>query len=111
MVGWDWIYLIIPQQVALSICNLLEIEDEMLANFLWHLCRYGLFEADVGIKGSIAAFVGLYNKGKTFLLNKLSDVALPSGSKVTTRGISVKVPKAFDGQMVMFIKHAYFTFG
>jgi HSP20 family molecular chaperone IbpA len=63
--------------------------------------KYGLFEPGVQIKGSIAAFVGLYNKGKTFLLNKLSDATLPSGSKVTTRGISVKVPKSFAGQMIL----------
>ena len=34
--------------------------------------------------------VGLYDKGKTFVLNNLTQSNLPSGKKVTTKGISFK---------------------
>jgi hypothetical protein len=36
------------------------------------------------------AVVGLYDKGKTFVLNNLTQSNLPSGKKVTTKGISFK---------------------
>lgn len=36
------------------------------------------------------AVVGLYDKGKTFILNNLTQSNLPSGKKVTTKGISFK---------------------
>jgi hypothetical protein len=36
------------------------------------------------------AVVGLYDKGKTFVLNNLTSSNLPSGKKVTTKGVSFK---------------------
>lgn len=41
-------------------------------------------------EGAIVAVVGLYDKGKTFVLNNLSDSNLPSGKKVNTKGLSFK---------------------
>ena len=34
--------------------------------------------------------LGLYDKGKTFVLNNLTDSKLPSGKKVSTKGLSFK---------------------
>lgn len=41
-------------------------------------------------EGATVAVVGLYDKGKTFVLNNLTNSNLPSGKKVTTKGISFK---------------------
>ena len=40
--------------------------------------------------GAIVAVVGLYDKGKTFVLNNLTRSNLPSGKKVNTKGLSFK---------------------
>ncbi|CAG9331347.1 unnamed protein product [Blepharisma stoltei] len=40
--------------------------------------------------GAVVAVVGLYDKGKTFLLNNLTESFLPSGKKVNTKGLSFK---------------------
>ena len=37
--------------------------------------------------------VGNMNKGKTFILSKLSKIELPSGTSINTKGISVKYPE------------------
>lgn len=36
------------------------------------------------------AVVGLFDKGKTFVLNNLTNCNLPSGKKVNTKGLSFK---------------------
>ena len=41
-------------------------------------------------EGAVVAVVGLYDKGKTFVLNNISGSNLPSGKKVNTRGLSFK---------------------
>ena len=40
--------------------------------------------------GAVVAVLGLFDKGKTFVLNRLTDVDLPSGKKVSTKGLSFK---------------------
>uniref|UniRef100_A0A7S2U4D3 G domain-containing protein n=1 Tax=Lotharella oceanica TaxID=641309 RepID=A0A7S2U4D3_9EUKA len=40
--------------------------------------------------GAVVAVVGLYDKGKTFVLNHLTGANLPSGKKVRTKGLSFK---------------------
>ena len=40
--------------------------------------------------GSVFALVGLYNKGKTFILNQLTNLFFGSGQSYTTKGISMK---------------------
>ena len=40
--------------------------------------------------GAVVAVLGLYDKGKTFVLNNLTESKLPSGKKVSTRGLSFK---------------------
>jgi len=44
----------------------------------------------VGWRGAVVAVLGLYDKGKTFVLNNLTDAKLPSGKKVATKGLSFK---------------------
>ena len=41
-------------------------------------------------EGAVVAVVGLFDKGKTFVLNNLTNCNLPSGKKVNTRGLSFK---------------------
>ncbi len=43
-----------------------------------------------GWKGAVVAVLGLYDKGKTFVLNQLTQSKLPSGKKVATKGLSFK---------------------
>jgi len=52
------------------------------------------------LKGSIVSVVGLYNKGKTLVVNRLSDSLLPSGTKVNTRGLSFLAPKCYEGSLI-----------
>ena len=40
--------------------------------------------------GAVIAVVGLYDKGKTFVLNQITQSNLPSGKKCTTKGLSFK---------------------
>ena len=40
----------------------------------------------------IIGTVGNMNKGKTFILSKLSKILLPSGTSINTKGVSVKYP-------------------
>lgn len=43
-----------------------------------------------GWSGAVIAVLGLYDKGKTFVLNALTETKLPSGKKVATKGLSFK---------------------
>ena len=43
-----------------------------------------------GWDGAVVAVLGLFDKGKTFVLNHLTDSKLPSGKKVSTKGLSFK---------------------
>jgi len=45
----------------------------------------------------IVGVLGLFNKGKTFCLNKIAGVNLPSSKKITTKGLSFKEP--IEGQL------------
>ena len=44
----------------------------------------------VGWSGAVVAVLGLYDKGKTFILNQITQSKLPSGKKVATKGLSFK---------------------
>ena len=46
---------------------------------------------------------GHMNKGKTFILSKLSKIKLPSGTSINTKGISVKYPKLEEESNKKFI--------
>ncbi|GAB5367045.1 hypothetical protein AAMO2058_001196500 [Amorphochlora amoebiformis] len=43
-----------------------------------------------GWEGAVVGVVGLYDKGKTFVLNQITQADLPSGKKVSTKGLSFK---------------------
>tara|TARA_B110001452_G_scaffold95772_1_gene79124 strand:- start:1141 stop:2823 length:1683 start_codon:yes stop_codon:yes gene_type:complete len=43
-----------------------------------------------GWSGAVVAVLGLFDKGKTFVLNHLTESQLPSGKKVSTKGLSFK---------------------
>ena len=41
--------------------------------------------------------VGNINKGKSFILSKISKIKLPTGNSISTKGLSIKYPKLDDG--------------
>ena len=52
--------------------------------------KYNSFKNEKMIKVGI---IGNANKGKSFLLSKLSKIELPSGSSIRTEGLSIKYPE------------------
>ena len=54
-------------------------------------------------KKLIVGVVGNRNRGKSFLLSKLSNEVLPDGSSIKTEGISIKYPKISEGQKSEYI--------
>ena len=57
-------------------------------------------------EGAIVAVVGLYDKGKTFVLNNLSSSNLPSGKKVNTKGLSFKYVDVDKGTKLILLDTA-----
>lgn len=57
-------------------------------------------------EGAIVAVVGLYDKGKTFVLNNLSSSNLPSGKKVNTKGLSFKYVNIDEGTKLILLDTA-----
>ena len=54
-------------------------------------------------KKLIVGVVGNRNRGKSFLLSKLSNEVLPDGSSIKTEGISIKYPKMAEGKESEYI--------
>lgn len=52
------------------------------------------------------AVVGLYDKGKTFVLNNLTSSNLPSGKKVNTKGVSFKHVNVDSGTHLILVDTA-----
>lgn len=52
------------------------------------------------------AVVGLYDKGKTFVLNNLTSSNLPSGKKVNTKGVSFKHVNVDSGTQLILVDTA-----
>ena len=46
--------------------------------------------------------VGLGNKGKSFLLQKLADIELPTGTSIKTEGLSIKCPDINSEKKILF---------
>ena len=70
--------------------------EQLLSNRDW-MGEDGSSSADglgtpqsIGWRGAVVAVLGLYDKGKTFVLNSLTESKLPSGKKVATKGLSFK---------------------
>ena len=57
--------------------------------------KYDNYKNDLLIKIGI---VGNVNIGKTFILSKLSKIVLPTGTSISTKGLSIKYPDLEDGQ-------------
>ena len=52
--------------------------------------------------------IGNNNKGKSFLLSKISKIKLPTGTSINTEGLSVKYPelKGYEGRQIIFLDSA-----
>lgn len=57
-------------------------------------------------EGAVVAVVGLYDKGKTFVLNSISNSNLPSGKRVNTRGLSFKHTDMDSGTRLILLDTA-----
>jgi hypothetical protein len=51
----------------------------------------------------IVGVVGNRNRGKSFILSKLSNVNLPDGTSIKTEGISIKYPRMEEGNKAKYI--------
>ncbi len=49
----------------------------------------------------VVSVIGNANKGKSFILTKLSDMDLPSGFEITTKGLSVKYPTIANKNIIL----------
>ena len=54
------------------------------------------FEYFISEKALIIGIIGNSNKGKSFILSKLSQIMLPSGTSIKTEGLSIKYPDLTD---------------
>jgi hypothetical protein len=57
-------------------------------------------------EGAIVSVVSLYDKGKTFVLNNITNTNLPSGKKVNTRGLSFKTVSVDSGTNLVLLDTA-----
>lgn len=57
-------------------------------------------------EGAIVSVVGLYDKGKTFVLNNITNSNLPSGKKVNTKGLSFKHVNVDSGTNLVLLDTA-----
>ena len=57
-------------------------------------------------EGAIVSVVGLYDKGKTFVLNNITNANLPSGKKVNTKGLSFKHVNVDSGTNLVLLDTA-----
>jgi hypothetical protein len=56
--------------------------------------------------GAIVSVVGLYDKGKTFVLNNITNINLPSGKKINTKGLSFKTVSVDNGTNLVLLDTA-----
>ena len=63
-----------------------------------------------GIKEKVLKIgvIGNSNKGKSFILSKLSKIKLPSGTSITTEGLSIKYPdlEGFENRRIVLLDSA-----
>ena len=57
-------------------------------------------------KNTTIGVVGLFNKGKTFVVNRLTGTSLPSDCKVNTRGLSMIIPRTGFGKEYVWLDTA-----
>eukprot|EP01006_Ploeotia_vitrea_P043062 TRINITY_DN66689_c2_g1_i1.p1 TRINITY_DN66689_c2_g1~~TRINITY_DN66689_c2_g1_i1.p1 ORF type:complete len:585 (-),score=325.36 TRINITY_DN66689_c2_g1_i1:63-1817(-) len=61
----------------------------------------GEAQGSMNWNGAVIAVVGLYDKGKTFVLNQITKANLPSGKKVSTKGLSFKHVSVDESDFVL----------
>lgn len=65
-----------------------------------------LYEKKKGSNGVTIGVLGHFNKGKSFLLQKISDKKVPKGFNITTRGLSIKYPDIHEQTTVTMLDTA-----
>ena len=60
-----------------------------------------IYEEKKDKESVIVSVIGNANKGKSFILAKLSDVDLPSGFEIQTKGLSVKYPTIANKNIIL----------
>lgn len=71
------------------IIRIVSLADFEKSKRIWLLrSLYTDFDPSMGVDVRVISVVGLFNKGKTFLLNKLFGLRLPSGRTQVTQGLS-----------------------
>jgi HSP20 family molecular chaperone IbpA len=88
----------------------LETEEHKESNYLnTSFIDPELYERKTGPgawEGAVVAVVGLYDKGKTFLLNNITESKLPSGKKVNTKGLSFRHVNMDSGTKLILLDTA-----
>jgi len=62
--------------------------------------KYNKFKKKDVIKIGV---IGNSNKGKSFLLSKISKIKLPSGTKIKTEGLSIKYPESGENSKIVLL--------
>ena len=62
---------------------------------------YKRYEEKKDKESVVVSVIGNANKGKSFILTKLSDMDLPSGFEITTKGLSVKYPTIANKNIIL----------
>lgn len=65
-----------------------------------------LHEMSVAGRETVVSVIGFFNKGKTFVVNKIADLNLPSARQVHTRGLSFILPGDERRQNCIFLDTA-----
>ena len=89
-----------------SIIKLIWLQNQPSSKFFHTLCLTSSRGEANKWEGAIVAVVGLYDKGKTFVLNNLSFSNLPSGKKVNTKGLSFKYVDVDEGTKLILLDTA-----
>jgi len=63
-------------------------------------------KTDTKLRGAMVGVVGLFNKGKTFFVNRLGETEVPTGTTVSTRGLSIIKPTCQELQDLVFVDSA-----
>eukprot|EP01121_Diplochlamys_sp_Union-15-3_P013271 TRINITY_DN4095_c0_g1_i1.p1 TRINITY_DN4095_c0_g1~~TRINITY_DN4095_c0_g1_i1.p1 ORF type:complete len:658 (-),score=136.28 TRINITY_DN4095_c0_g1_i1:27-2000(-) len=71
-----------------------------------HITEKLLKLLDLNKTNTIVSVSGLFNRGKTFLLNKLGKTSLPSDMKVNTKGLSFVLPDDDNVKNLIFLDTA-----
>ena len=68
---------------------------------------YKKYEEKKDKKNTVVSVIGNKNKGKSFILAKLSNIEIPDGFNITTKGLSVIYPK-YEDKNIIFLDTAGF---